>query len=167
MNILFRNDGLMLLEQYDKCYIRFMAGGFAEMPYQVAIDKDEKRMIVDGTVTMASVLNRLSNDGLCERNALMENLLLDYLDYTTKYSISRKRSIIEKLKRFSDIYFEFYYYVLRERFDEYGVSVEGYSASKLAANYPLSALGAYNYLIYLRDDPTKALAALKAGLPRK
>ena len=31
----------------------------------------------------------------------------------------------------------------------------------------LNSLGAYNYLIYLRENPNEALASLKAGLPIK
>lgn len=47
------------------------------------------------------------------------------------------------------------------------IKVEGFTAQHLATNYPLSALGAYNYLIYLREMPEKALADLKAGLPTR
>lgn len=47
------------------------------------------------------------------------------------------------------------------------IKVEGFTAQYLATNYPLSALGAYNYLIYLREMPGKALADLKAGLPTR
>lgn len=47
------------------------------------------------------------------------------------------------------------------------IKAEGFTAQHLATNYPLSALGAYNYLIYLREMPEKALADLKAGLPTR
>ena len=47
------------------------------------------------------------------------------------------------------------------------IKVEGLTAQHLATNYPLSALGAYNYLIYLREMPEIALADLKAGLPTR
>jgi hypothetical protein len=47
------------------------------------------------------------------------------------------------------------------------IKVEGFTACQLATNYPLSPLGAYNYLIYLREMPVQALADLEAGLPRK
>ena len=51
--------------------------------------------------------------------------------------------------------------------EENAIVVEGYNAKMLFANYPLSELGAYKYLIYLREEPEAALADLKAGLPRK
>ena len=50
---------------------------------------------------------------------------------------------------------------------EDGIIEHGYYASKLVEEFPLSQLGAYNYLIYLREDPEHALANLKAGLPKK
>lgn len=47
------------------------------------------------------------------------------------------------------------------------ISVQGYTAKYLFENYPLNELGAYNYLIYLREKPEEALEKLKQGLPRK
>lgn len=73
---------------------------------------------------------------------------------------------MDKLHKYGDIFNEFYYYVLRESFED-GVVESGYYASKLVEDFSLSPLGAYNYLIYLREDPQNALADLKAGLPRK
>lgn len=45
--------------------------------------------------------------------------------------------------------------------------VEGYSAEDIFNETYLDELGALNYLIYLKRKPEKALADLKAGLPRK
>ena len=45
--------------------------------------------------------------------------------------------------------------------------IEGYSAKRLNTEYPLSILGAYNYLIYLREDLQNALKDLKNGLRKK
>lgn len=47
------------------------------------------------------------------------------------------------------------------------IKVEGFDAKELHENYPLSVMGAFNYLIYLREDPKEALDMLKKGLPRK
>ena len=47
------------------------------------------------------------------------------------------------------------------------IKCEGYSAEELCNTTILKPLGAYNYLIYLRDNPEEALANLKAGLPIK
>ncbi|MBQ3686845.1 MAG: hypothetical protein II932_03335 [Treponema sp.] len=49
----------------------------------------------------------------------------------------------------------------------YHVTVRGYSAEELHDHYRLNVLGAYNYLVFLREDPMRALGLLKKGLPRK
>lgn len=45
--------------------------------------------------------------------------------------------------------------------------VEGYTAEKIFEETYLDELGAHNYLIYLKRNPKKALADLKAGLPKR
>ena len=45
--------------------------------------------------------------------------------------------------------------------------VEGYSAQDIFEKTYLTEIGAYNYLIYLKEDPEQALKDLKDGLPRK
>lgn len=87
----------------------------------------------------------------------------------SEYGLSERRAdiAISKLARHKDIYLEFAGYVDNKVFPESGLSVAGYTAEALNRNYSLSVLGAYNYLIYLREMPEKALADLKAGLPRK
>ena len=79
----------------------------------------------------------------------------------------RTDAAMAKLARHKDIYLEFAEYVTKLIFPENGITVLGYNAALLHQNYPLSPLGAYNYLIYLREMPEKALSDLKAGLPTK
>lgn len=83
--------------------------------------------------------------------------------------LSEKRAddSIAKLARHKDIYLEFVEYVAERKFPENGIIVSGYNAETLHDSFPLSPLGAYNYLIYLREMPGRALADLKAGLPNK
>ena len=74
----------------------------------------------------------------------------------------------EKLCKYQDIRNEFYNYVMNEEFPKENIiKCEGYSAEELCNTTILKPLGAYNYLIYLRDNPEEALANLKAGLPIK
>lgn len=47
------------------------------------------------------------------------------------------------------------------------ITVEGYNAKQLNKNTHLSVIGAYNYLIYLREDAKNALNNLRKGLPQK
>lgn len=46
------------------------------------------------------------------------------------------------------------------------ISGQGYDVKILCKDYKLSMVGAYNYMIYLRENPNQALADLKTGLPK-
>jgi hypothetical protein len=87
------------------------------------------------------------------------------------YKLTTKRAVqtLDKLSLHSDIYREFVSCGLRELqpFPGSEIRVEGFSAWELHKKYPLSLLGAYNYLIHLRESPAEALADLKKGLPRR
>lgn len=157
----------MLIEQYGNRYIRYDAGQISDVLLQIKINEDEFDRVQKEEITMESVVNYYDNRGLCSVDELRNSLIKDYLCTVSDYSEKRLNSIITKLIAHKDIYFEFYDFVLYEQFPEDAIVVEGLSAQQLAANYPLSPLGAYNYLIYLREMPEKALADLKAGLPTK
>lgn len=76
---------------------------------------------------------------------------------------------LEKLKNYPDIFEEFCNgcTVPEFTFPKEGIQVQGYDAKTLNKEYPLSPLGAYNYLIYLRENAKDALMDLEKGLPRK
>ena len=89
-----------------------------------------------------------------------------------KYNMNQKVVVrtLTKMKEHGDIYDEFMNGIkgIPFTFPETGaVSVEGFTAQYLHENYPLSEIGAYNYLIYLRNDPEQAKKDLENGLPRK
>lgn len=97
------------------------------------------------------------------------NPLIDKLK--REYQMTDKRAMLtlHKLRSQKDIYKEFLR-VFAEGFfpdDDDAVNVEGFTAERLTRDYPLNAVGAYNYLIYLRENPEKALSDLRAGLPNK
>lgn len=87
------------------------------------------------------------------------------------FRLNQRRAVqsLDKLAAYEDIYDEFVKVIYGKKQDalEHPVSVEGYTAGALAERYPLSVLGAYNYLIYLRERPKEALADLEKGLRRK
>lgn len=101
------------------------------------------------------------------KEVIRREQIKDYL--LSKIGLSEKIAdmTILKLARHKDIYLEFADYINTGIFPNNGLSIAGYTAEKLNNNYPLSPLGAYNYLIYLREMPEKALADLKAGLLTK
>lgn len=166
MDILKREQGVLVVKQFGKVYLRFMAGGISDKLYQMEITQEELNMIMNCEVNCEFVINKYMNKKLSLPEGLEDRLIFDYLSFTTEYSDKRIKVIIDKLHKYGDIFNEFYYFVLKETFED-GVEELGYCASKLFKEYPLSPLGAYNYLIYLRDDPKNALNDLAAGLPRK
>ena len=77
---------------------------------------------------------------------------------------------MEELEKHPDIQKEFLNGLQESAFvfiKDNPISVQGYTAKYLFENYPLNELGAYNYLIYLRESPEEAQEKLKQGLPRK
>ena len=98
----------------------------------------------------------------------MDQSLLSRME--KEYHISEAAAVraLLKLRLHPDIYREFVDGLSTEIFcfPINPVREEGYTARDLAFHYPLSILGAYNYLIYLRTNPTQALEDLKNGLPR-
>ncbi len=160
MEILKRENGIILVRQFDRYYLRFMAGQLSEMLYQIQISDDEASAIIKDAESCEQVLIKYENNNQDLPDGLSDKLIKDYLDYNTDYSEERKRRIIEKLHKYGDIYYEFYYYVMREIFED-GVEESGFCAGKLVEEYPLSPLGAYNYLIYLREEPAEAMRDLK------
>ncbi len=100
--------------------------------------------------------------------AKRENCVVKHL--MTEYNMSeqRARTSYNKLLRQDDILNEFYFYIKNNRFKNFNqIEVERYSAKQLYDTTYLEPLGAYNYLIYLRESPKEALEDLKKGLPIK
>lgn len=91
-----------------------------------------------------------------------------YLIEDCGMSNQRAENALKKLSTYIDILSEFYFYVKNKRFKEFEpITVEGISAKQLVDSTYLTPVGAYNYLIYLRESPEEALEDLKNGLPRK
>lgn len=88
-----------------------------------------------------------------------------------KYSISKfdAKDLWNDLKYDFHVLNEVKYFALNDKFvpanDCY--RVEGYSAQDIFEKTYLTEIGAYDYLIYLKEDPEQALKDLKNGLPRK
>lgn len=99
----------------------------------------------------------------CDKRVL--NLL------SSKFELSNKRAVLtlKKLERHKDIYDEFVSTLVLGKYpdENNAITVNGYSAEFLENNYSLSMLGAYNYLIYLRENPEEAFRDLEKGLPKK
>lgn len=121
-----------------------------------------------------------SNTNMIPWMNAVETSTYDYHDFDAelidtlkrKFKMNQKMAIqsILELQKQTDVWNEFVQGLKSEPFvfpKQNAVTVEGFTAEHLCENYPLSELGAYNYLIYLRNDPKNAINDLKKGLPRK
>ena len=88
-----------------------------------------------------------------------------------QFVMSKKQAVnaLMGLSKYEDLFNEFVAGMNGEqfRFPDTLISVEGFTAKQLNEEYPLSVIGAYNYLKYLREDKAHALKDLKNGLPRR
>lgn len=109
----------------------------------------------------------ISNYRKKDQAIILRERIERYLTDECRLSENRMKMTIKKFARQRDIYFEFAEFVEKKEFTVNGIEIHGFNAKTLNMNYPLSALGAYDYLIYLREQPEEALADLKKGLPRK
>lgn len=98
-----------------------------------------------------------------------EKVIKEYLKNNMELSEKRILQEYAGLKMHEDIACEFASYIENGWDDKKTdwISIESFTARELYEKYPLSVLGAYNYLIYLREEPREALELLRKGLPRE
>ena len=78
------------------------------------------------------------------------------------------RLCLEKMSANPDIARAFAEWIDRRDFGAINCpEIEGYDAKRIASETNLSPMGVFNYLVFLRNDPVEAVAALKMGLPRR
>lgn len=168
MNVLKEYKGYQLVERYDKTYIRFWGGREEDMPCEFAISKTDAERVISEASVIDELLSIAKTQIEWTANSFYKIGITEYILHHMKLSQTRAEKSYEKIARYADIRKEFYQYIMNDEvFTPNPIKVEGFTAQYLATNYPLSILGAYNYLIYLREMPEKALADLKAGLPTK
>ena len=160
--------GLSLIKKYDKYYIRFIGGQREEYPCDLAISNKEAMSIISSNETIKNVRDEYKKKVEWTSRYFIDSFLSDYMFYESNMSEKRIKANIDKLNRHEDIKFELYETLIYEKFPVAGaITVCGYTAESLKNTTHLSILGAYNFLIYIREDEKNALDDLKKGLPIK
>lgn len=168
MNVLKEYKGYQLIERYDKAYIRFWGGREEDMPCEIPVSKADAERIKSDASVIDELISVAKTQIEWTANSFYRIGIVEYILHRMKLSQTRAEKSYEKIARYADIRKEFYQYIMDDEvFPSNPIKVEGFTAHHLTTNYPLSVLGAYNYLIYLREMPDKALADLKAGLPTR
>lgn len=168
MNVLKEYKGYQLVERYDKTYIRFWGGREENMPCEFPVLKTDAERVISEASVIDELLSIAKTQIEWTANSFYKIGITEYILHRMKLSQTRAEKAYEKIAKYVDIREEFYQYIMNdEAFTPNPIKVEGFTAQYLVDNYLLSVLGAYNYLIYLREMPEEALADLKAGLPIK
>ena len=121
------------------------------------------------------LLGRISRQGFVNESITKNTIQTPKQDVDNflqrKYAISKQdaENTWNYLKWDFHVLNEVKYFSLNDKFlpstDCY--KVEGYSARDIYEKTYLAEIGAYDYLIYLKEDPEQALEDLKNGLPIK
>ena len=168
MEVVVKSDELMLIKKYNKYYIRFSAKTEASLFYDLSITNKEAISIVADNTKLSVVFDEYKNREVLDYKMLVDSTIQDYMFYVCNMSEKRIEKGLAKLNRHNDIKMEFYDTMMSESFPVNSpITVEGYTAKQLNETTHLTVMGAYNYLIYLREDPKTALDNLKKGLPTK
>lgn len=161
-------DGKTLIKKYDRYYIRFTGGTHEELLCDLLINNEDAMDILADNSKISEVFSDYEKNINWTKNYFVDSAIKDYMLYACHMYGERITKEIEKLNRHQDIKMEFYRTLMKEAFPKNrAITVEGYTAQKLIGITRLTVLGAYNYLIYLREDPKTALDNLKKGLPVK
>ena len=99
-----------------------------------------------------------------------EEILCRYIQQKYGYSEKRSRVMVGQMLPYNDIFEEFLNYACVGKFrkeDKSQIEICGYTAEVLNRDFNLSPLGSYNFLVYLKEEPERAIADLMARLPRK
>lgn len=168
MNIIKEYKGYQLVERYNRTYIRFWGGREENMPCEFPVSKTDAERVINEASVIDELLSIAKTQIEWTANSFYEIGITEYILHRMKLSQTRAEKAYEKIAKHADICKEFYQYIMSdEAFTPNPIKVEGFTAQYLVDNYPLSVLGAYNYLMYLREMPEEALSNLKRGLPRR
>lgn len=100
----------------------------------------------------------------------IQGLLYRFVQKEFGYPEERAVAIVDQIAKHTDVLEEFFNYAWMGDFckeDKPKNQVCGYTAEILTKEYNLSPLEVYSYLVYFIEDPERAEADLKAGLPPK
>lgn len=108
-------------------------------------------------------------------NTVMENfkdkepIIIEYIKSEYGYSDTKARKALNYLLQVKAIAFEFLHFIENGSFvpDRFASVFFGYTAKRISTETDLTVLGAFNYMVFLKQNPNEALSNLEKGLPRK
>lgn len=95
--------------------------------------------------------------------------IVEYLKHVYNYTEQDAAKAVDYLMQAREIAVEFVYYIEHGEFipERYASNFHGYTAKQLNNKPFLSLLGAFNYMVYLKTKPERALAHIEKSFPRR
>ena len=165
---LIEHNQLSLIKKFNNYYIIFLGGTHETIPCFLKISDSEAEQIIDNPEIITKIRDSYKGKIEWTEKYFVDSFIRDCLIYEYKLSKKRIKLNLEKLNRHEDIKLELYETMVYGDFPKVGkIEVCGYTAKDIKNQTSLSILGAYNYLIYLRENETEALEKLRNGLSIK
>ena len=154
-----------LIRRYnDRYYIRFeLESGFiAELPVsEIPTGKDVVKIIEDKPQEMIRIVSAFRQKGDWTETAYIQSTIVDCLLYSGDMPTTQASKIWSKLSRYDDLTQEMYNMIVEEKPGIRSVKAAGFTAKKLMDITQMTLIGAYLFMVALREDPDKALPQLK------
>lgn len=98
-----------------------------------------------------------------------EPIIIEHLKTKYSYSDAKAHKALDYLLQVKIIAFEYFYFIEKGEYvpDKYASVFSGYTAKRISTETDLTILGAFNYMVYLKQNPDEALSNLKKGLPKR
>ena len=98
-----------------------------------------------------------------------EPIIIEYIKSEYGYSDTKARKALNYLLQVKAIAFEFLHFIENGSFvpDRFASVFFDYTAKRISTETDLTVLGAFNYMVFLKQNPNEALSNLEKGLPRK
>jgi hypothetical protein len=148
----------------DRYYIRFtMDDGFiAELPVSdIPTGFDVVKRIREKPEEMIKIVNSFRKKGTWNENSYLQSTLTDHLLYSGDMPMRQAAFVLKRLNNHEDILHEMYNMIVEGK-PGFRVAKEcGYTAADLMEATSLNLIGAYLFLISLREDPENASVQLE------
>lgn len=104
-----------------------------------------------------------------ENFKVKEPIIVEYIKSEYDYSDTKARKTLDYLLQVKAIAFEFLHFIENGSFvpDRYASAFSGYTVKRISMETNLTVLGAFNYMVFLKQNPREALSNLEKGLPRR
>lgn len=154
-----------LIRRYqDRYYIRFeFENGFiAELPVsEIPTGKDVVKLIKEKPEEMVRIVNSFQKKGDWTETSYVQSTIVDCLLYSGDMPMAQASKIWSKLSRYEDLVQEMYNMIVEETPGIRSVKAAGFTAVKLMEMTQMTLIGAYLFMVALREEPAKALPQLK------